>query len=416
VDQAAKAGLVLGETTENYLAANPALGGDPATLNLPSMAQARCINSCTFERTFRATRANQRNWDAHIEGLAGYVDQPKFNLGANGSGTLRVTIDSSALPANSSWNFGALVLTPRGDGDSPVLRLPIVVAVPAPQIALQDEASLSLAAGASGELSVSIGNIGGPVLEYSLQGAGTAPRVVIDQPRGGVTSGNRSGFVTGTGLGYYLADDFSVAETTPLSLIQAEGFTQGVAIGSGASALTWSIFPDAGGVPAGNPRTSPGAAIWSYTAAPNSPGVTTNAASTITLNLAAAGQAVSLPPGTYWLVVHSTTATLANNWIRFFSNTSSGNPAVFSTGGAWSLQSFPAANGRIEQAAPCAAPAWLTSVTPTGGTLGGAGTGSLSVKVSAAGLAPGTYTAYVCVASNDTARPVATTRIAVTVQ
>jgi hypothetical protein len=126
VDHAAKAGLVLNETTENYLAANPATGGDTSTLNLANMAKTSCVGSCSFERTFRATRANQRNWDAHIEGLAGSVDRPQFNLGPSGVGTLRVTVDTTGLPAGT-WQFGTLVLTPRGNTDSPVLRLPIAV-------------------------------------------------------------------------------------------------------------------------------------------------------------------------------------------------------------------------------------------------------------------------------------------------
>ena len=128
IDAAAKSGLVLGETTANYEAANPATGGDPSSLNLPSMARANCVGSCTFERTFRETRTNQRHWDAHIEGLNGSVDQPEFNLGMDGKGTLEVTIETTGLP--SGWNFGQLVLTPRGASDSPVLRLPIAVSVP----------------------------------------------------------------------------------------------------------------------------------------------------------------------------------------------------------------------------------------------------------------------------------------------
>ena len=126
VDHAARAGLVLSESTGNYSAANPATGGDPSSLNLANMSKANCVGSCTFTRTFRATRANQRNWDAHIEGLNGSVDQPRFNLGADGMGTLRVTIDTSSS-APGVWQFGTLVLTPRGNTDSPVLRLPIAV-------------------------------------------------------------------------------------------------------------------------------------------------------------------------------------------------------------------------------------------------------------------------------------------------
>jgi len=129
VDLAAKAGLVVGETTANYLAADPATGGDPSKLNQPSMASLSCAGSCTFERTFRATRANQRNWDVRIEGLSGSVDRPSFNLGGSGVGTLKVTINTAGQ-APGTWAYGKLVLTPRGQTDSPVLRMPIAVRVP----------------------------------------------------------------------------------------------------------------------------------------------------------------------------------------------------------------------------------------------------------------------------------------------
>jgi hypothetical protein len=422
VDAAAKAGLVLGESTENYLAADPAIGGDPSALNLASMAQSRCIGACTFERTFRATRANQRNWDARIEGLRGSVDQPRFNLGSNGMGTLRVTIDTSAFASDGSWHFGTLVLTPRGKSDSPVLRLPIAVSVPPPEVQLSaTEVSVTLPAGASGEASVDVSNNGGPTLDYFIQASGLASRGILDQPRGAVGNGSRSGFITSLGFGLYAADDFTLADATLLSSVRTEGFTQGSPVGAGASAITWSIFPDAGGTPAGNPETSPGAAIWSYTAAPNSPGVTTDAASTITLNLAAAGQALELPPGTYWVVVHSTTATVANNWIWFYSNSGSGNAprTVFpaSTGPNWGPgAAFAGLAVQMNGGVSCASPSWVTSVTPSSGSLRFGDSDTLSIRVNTAGLAPGVYSAFVCVASNDPVTPQATVRVVLNVQ
>ena len=87
--------------------------------------------------------------------------------------------------------------------------------------------------------------------------------------------------------------------------------------------LTWSIYPDAAGLPAGHPATNPGAAVWSYTAAPNAAGVST-AGGFLSLNLAAAGQNLVLPPGTYWLVVN-TRGTFANRWAQFGSATGNGS-------------------------------------------------------------------------------------------
>ncbi len=419
VDQAAKAGLVLAETTANYLAANPATGGDPSALNLASMAQSRCILSCEFQRTFRATRANQRNWDARIEGLNGSVDKPRFNLGASGVGTLKVTIDSSSLPSDGSWHFGTLVLTERGDTGSPELRLPIAVAVPAPEVALSaSEVSLSLPAGASGSTTVDISNIGGPTLDFAINDSGSALRSVLSQPRGAVNNGTRSGFITDLGFGLYASDDFVLGDTTSIASLLAEGFTQGAVVTTGAQALTWSVYPDAGGSPAGNPETNPGAAVWTYTSAPNGPGVGT-ANNIITLNLAAAGQNLTLPPGRYWVVVHSTTATVANNWIWFFSNSGNGSPArtVFpaSTGPNWALNAnFAGLAVQIEGAVACGAP-WISGVAPASGNLGANGSETLTISVDTTGLAVGEHSAFVCIDSNDPASPQVTVRVALTV-
>ena len=419
VDRAAKAGLVLPESTENYLAANPAVGGDPATLNLPSLAQARCIGSCTFERTFRATRANQRNWDARIEGLPGYVDQPSFNLGAAGTGTLKVTIDTSGFPSDGSWHFGTLVLTPRGDNGSPALHLNIAVAVPPPEVVLSaDEVALSLAEGAAGQVSVELSNGGGPTLDWFVDNAGSALRSVINQPRGAVTFGARSGFITSLGVGLYAADDFELGVTTRLASLLAEGFTQGSVVTTGASAITWSVYPDAGGTPAGNPETNPGAAVWSYTAAPNSAGVGT-ANNIITLDLAAAGQNVELPPGRYWLVVHSTTVTVANNWIVFYSNSGNGTvpQTVFPAGSGPNWGPSDAWAGlamQVDGSVACGAP-WITGVMPSSGSLGNNDASTLQIQVDASGLAPGEYSGFVCIASNDPVTPQATVRVALTV-
>lgn len=419
VDRAAKAGLVLPESTENYLAANPAVGGDPATLNLASMAQARCIGSCTFERTFRATRANQRNWDARIEGLPGYVDQPSFNLGAAGVGTLKVTIDSSGLPSDGAWHFGTLVLTPRGDNGSPELRLNIAVAVPPPEVVLSaDEVALSLPEGATGQAMVELSNGGGPTLDWFVDNSGSAQRSVLNQPRGAVNSGTRSGFISSLGFGLYAADDFELDDTTTLASLLAEGFTQGAVVTTGASAITWSVYPDAGGTPAGNPETNPGAAVWSYTAAPNSAGVGTSN-NIITLDLAAAGQNVELPPGRYWLVVHSTTVTVANNWIVFFSNSGNGTAprTVFpaSTGPNWAPNNAWAGLAmQVGGSVACGAP-WITGVMPSSGSLGNNEASTLRVQVDTSGLAPGEYSGFVCISSNDPVTPQATVRVALTV-
>jgi hypothetical protein len=139
VDRAINAGLVLNEIQANFLAANPATGGNPAALNLPSMADATCAGGCSFTRTFRNTRTYGSLWRVQLVGLAGTAPALLW-VPAGASASLTVTINSASLPANGSWNFGSLVLTElftgaRSDAGSE-LHLPIGVVVPAPPTAI----------------------------------------------------------------------------------------------------------------------------------------------------------------------------------------------------------------------------------------------------------------------------------------
>lgn len=151
VDRAARSGLVMHETGGNYYNAFPGFGGDPSTLNQPSMARGDCTGGCSFTRVFRSTLGKSQEFDVSLEGLAGSVSLKKFNIKANGGQSLTVTIDSSDLP-NGGWNFGTLVLRPKNAGSgnaSPTLRLPIAVSVPAPIIPFAEFANLAGVAGSS---------------------------------------------------------------------------------------------------------------------------------------------------------------------------------------------------------------------------------------------------------------------------
>lgn len=56
VDLAVATGLVMNETKANYEAADPDLGGDPRTLNIPSITDNECLVTCKWSRTFTATK------------------------------------------------------------------------------------------------------------------------------------------------------------------------------------------------------------------------------------------------------------------------------------------------------------------------------------------------------------------------
>lgn len=54
LEQASRVGLVFDETYGNYLAANPSQGGDPKTLNQPSLVNYRCVGYCTWQREVKS--------------------------------------------------------------------------------------------------------------------------------------------------------------------------------------------------------------------------------------------------------------------------------------------------------------------------------------------------------------------------
>lgn len=62
LSKALLAGLVLDETVQNFLNANPAGGGDVRTLNLPSVRDVDCDPDCTWTRTVRAGQGFPTAW------------------------------------------------------------------------------------------------------------------------------------------------------------------------------------------------------------------------------------------------------------------------------------------------------------------------------------------------------------------
>ncbi len=115
VSYAAKAGLVLNEIKANYEAANPALGGDPSKLNLPSLAQESCIVNCSWTRVVRSTKNTTVTWTTSVSNSAGMsltIAPASFVLGPGQTQVVTVTADLGSL-AVGSWAFGEVQLTPN---------------------------------------------------------------------------------------------------------------------------------------------------------------------------------------------------------------------------------------------------------------------------------------------------------------
>jgi len=128
---AANSGLIMNETVDNYLAADPAIGGDVGAINLPSMANSACVVTCSWTRTVTAT-ANA-SWTAMTvghDGLTLAVSPESFTLVEGESVELTVTADVSGVDSEDHV-FGYLVLETTGGGTAgdgiPAATMPIAV-------------------------------------------------------------------------------------------------------------------------------------------------------------------------------------------------------------------------------------------------------------------------------------------------
>ena len=420
VDQAINAGLVMHETGANYLAANPAAGGDVSALNQPSLAKRNCYAGCTFVRTFRNPHATASNWRIRFSGVNATAVPATLKVPAGGTATVRITVNSRDVAADGNWRFGEMVLESSGALLGPQrtpLVLPIAIAVQPPVVQLPPSIALALQAGRSGTAVGSVGNAGGSPLVYSVANTGAGALKVEDRLRGAVSNGFRSVYRTdaGTPVAQFAAEDFVLQSETRLTSLFNEGFAVGGT--STSTSLGWAIYPDAGGLPAGNPVTAPDAAVWRYASALNGPGVTA-AGTNYGLNLVAANQNVVLPAGRYWLVTYAR-GPYASGWAWFATAEGDGRFAtlsIASTGvGAWAATtSFGGLSTRILGEVSCGAP-WLGAVTPPSGTVQPGASQANRLALSAAGLPAGRHVGHLCVTSNDPVTPKAATPVVLTV-
>jgi hypothetical protein len=111
LDKAGRVGLVLDETYANFVAANPALGGDPKTLNIPGMVNMECVDTCTWTRTLKSVATVAATYTAVVAappGMSVTVTPSSFTLvpGTQNGATqqVEITADVSGLP-EGAWAF-----------------------------------------------------------------------------------------------------------------------------------------------------------------------------------------------------------------------------------------------------------------------------------------------------------------------
>jgi subtilisin family serine protease len=137
--KAALAGLVMDETTQHYIDADPNSGGDPKTLNVPSVRNMECTPSCSWTRTVRNTLTSATNWTATgtaiTPGFTIDVQPSSFSftggLGETQELTITVTPETNLT---SSVAFGEVVLAVDANG-------PNGIAIPNARITVAIEGS-----------------------------------------------------------------------------------------------------------------------------------------------------------------------------------------------------------------------------------------------------------------------------------
>lgn len=126
--KAAFAGFVMDETSVNYLAANPYMGGEPNTLNQPSMVEYTCIGLCTWTRTIKSTLDVAQDWEITFDTPAGLVlsaNPMSFTLPAGGTQTIEITANMYSANVGEFY-FADVILTPDGNAAVSVAHLPVV--------------------------------------------------------------------------------------------------------------------------------------------------------------------------------------------------------------------------------------------------------------------------------------------------
>ena len=113
--EAARAGLHFALGRASYAAADPLRGGNPATLNRPSLVSAACSTRCSFVRNATANRA--ASWRVETQAEAGVVlrvSPLEFALGAGQSQALAIEVDVGDPRLAGRQVGGTIVLVEAG--------------------------------------------------------------------------------------------------------------------------------------------------------------------------------------------------------------------------------------------------------------------------------------------------------------
>lgn len=442
--KAAEAGLVMHEEFANFLAADPASGGDVKTLNLPALRNLDCTPSCSFTRTVRNTLGVASSWtvsSAFDTGSFNVTISPdNFSFTGVPSETQDLTVTISPQGSQTGTiNFGSLTFS-EGGGNSPDLHWTLAISGEemAPPVAQVSPGALDFLVGENGSISenIQIANAGEADLTYLIE-EGVRPTVVLDgkvisepMPSGG-PSGNielrlDEGLAATTLVGLpdqeflwfnrFTPDAVQLPfdlESVQVAFLQAGTPSEGAQVGDAFDVYVWSL-PD-------------GETVDNATLLASSTGNTIAALGSF--QTIALGTPVPVDQATGDVLVGVVNRATRNphfpaaadagpsqerSWVAFnFPGGAAQDPPDLATPGAIDvIDSFVAGRNWLIRGigtggSGCLTPGdvtWL-SVSPDNGVVAGSSSDSVSVDIDATGLAQGQYVADVCIQTNDPENP-----------
>ncbi|NLG19943.1 MAG: S8 family serine peptidase [Actinomycetales bacterium] len=424
---ASTVGLVLDETHANFVAANPGVGGDPATLNLPAVLNRDCAGTCSWERTVTSTVAGDATFTASSEAPAGTtvtVEPASFTLAQGESQTLTITVDTGTAELDT-WLFGRVALSSDATHASglPVADTDFPIAIQAeegvPELDL-DPTSLESTQGPDTQVTqtLTIGNTGGADLEWEF-GTGDAGGEVT------LTHSTSNEVVTANSVACSPDEGFSTVDNGylrhfALSDLGVTGDLSVTSVSFGVEAMRPTA--ETVGVNLYRMIDPAGAFVYSNFEALGSTSYTVEPmeAQVVTVPVTA-----EVPAGST-LVVEVDAPDLGGSAAFFIGSNAAGQsapsylrsatcgldePTDTAAIGFPGMHIVMSVTGEAEASgATCAAPgdpAWL-SVDPLSGTVGAGDEQAVEVTFDSTGLADGTYTAELCLETNDPAQPTVT--------
>ncbi len=437
--RAARAALLFDETSANFAKADPAKGGKPETLNLPSYYAADCVGDCSFTRTVRNAGA-AGTWTIAVSGLPSgsySLDKTSLNPGSGSRASFNLNVDSTKLEGGK-WTHGQLTLTPSASS-VPVQHLPIAIRAATPRLNVDTKSvGAKIRTGTSTTQNVVVSNAGNPTLNWSIS-ATKLKGTLVSQPANTqdgsgafdytvVTEETATARTSDHADNYYQADWFDIgSDGTTLAELEVDGFVCAyiqffgcfLSFPAGwlpyfSKQLAWRVWGDNDGVPNGRPGSTVAgdqqATIEVFSASAAGVDYTGNG---VRIDMAKAGLTPPLKAGRYWLNMAPNLALAKGStssvfrFAAYYSDQPGKAPQSQQSTpnkpqASW-LNSAEAHTGMAMEVvvnAVCGAP-WL-SYDATNGSLGMNGTQTVAVTMNAAGLAAGTYKTYLCFSGNGT--------------